>query len=50
MKSLMMIYTQTGRIGDPILGIIIPGFILLVSMILTWALYKRFSKKSDDKK
>ena len=37
------------KIGDPLLGIIIPGIILLISMLLTWALYKRFSKKSTDK-
>ncbi len=45
---LMLILNQNAKIGDPLLGIIIPGIILLISMVLTWALYKRFSKKSTD--
>ncbi|MFA3782271.1 hypothetical protein ABRY23_04320 [Melioribacteraceae bacterium 4301-Me] len=32
------------RIGSPILGVIIPAAILLLSVIFTWVLYKRFSK------
>jgi hypothetical protein len=35
---------QPERIGDPSLGIIIPAIILLISIISTWLLYKRFSK------
>lgn len=35
---------QTERIGDPLLGIVIPAIILVISVILTWLLYKKFSK------
>lgn len=35
---------QAQRIGDPILGIIIPALILGISVYFTWVLYKRFSK------
>ncbi len=48
MRMLMLILNQNTKIGDPVLGIIIPGIILLVSVVLTWALYKRFSKKTTD--
>ncbi len=34
------------RIGSPLYGIIIPGFILIVSFIVTWMMYKHFSKHS----
>ena len=48
MRILMLMLNQNTRIGDPVLGIIIPGIILLISMVLTWTLYKRFSKKEPD--
>jgi hypothetical protein len=35
----------SGRIGHPVLGIIIPAIILLVSFTLTWLLYRHFSKR-----
>lgn len=35
---------QAQRIGDPLLGIIIPAIILGLSVFFTWLLYKRFSK------
>jgi hypothetical protein len=35
---------QPERIGDPSLGIIIPAVVLFVSILLTWLLYKKFSK------
>lgn len=40
-----ILFQQVERIGDPLLGIIIPAVVLLISSILTWMLYKRFSKK-----
>jgi hypothetical protein len=49
-KILMLLNTQTDKIGDPILGIIIPGSILLLSIFVTWALYKHFSKSDNKKK
>jgi hypothetical protein len=45
MKFIMTVLWQPERIGDPILGIIIPGVILLLSMVSTWLLFKRFSRK-----
>lgn len=44
MKSLILVALNE-RIGDPALGIIIPGLVLLISIILTWLLYKKFSSK-----
>lgn len=40
----MMLAFST-RIGDPALGWIIPGIVFLVSFILTWMIYRHFSKK-----
>lgn len=40
-----MFLLETQRIGDPILGIIIPLLALAVSIILPLMLYKKFSKK-----
>ena len=37
---------QSARIGNPILGVIIPLVVFIVSFIVTWALYKHFSKHS----
>jgi len=48
-RSLMLLNTPNDKIGDPILGIIIPGAILLLSIFVTWALYKRFSKMGEEK-
>ncbi len=39
-----VILTEMVRIGHPILGILIPGGILLLSIMLTWWLYRKFSK------
>lgn len=41
-----MLILETQRIGDPILGIIIPLVALIVSLILPLMLYKKFSKKN----
>ena len=35
---------QATRIGAPVLGIVIPGIVFIVSFILTWLLYRHFSK------
>jgi len=32
-----------GRIGHPLLGIVIPAFVFAVSFVLTWWLFKHFS-------
>lgn len=36
---------QPERIGHPSLGVIIPAAVFAVSFILTWMLYKHFSKR-----
>lgn len=42
--TFLVLAEQPQRIGGPMLGIIIPAVILLVSAIVTWALYKHFAK------
>ncbi len=42
--STLILLQQTERIGSPVLGIVIPAVILLVSCVVTWALYKHFAK------
>ncbi len=44
MMCLLNFLQQPQRIGDPILGIIIPAIILIISFIVTWALFKHFDK------
>lgn len=44
MNLLFIIQQEIERIGDPSLGFIIPGVILIISTLLTWMLYKKFSK------
>lgn len=39
---------QAARIGHPILGVIIPLFIFIVSFLVTYALYRHFSKRLHD--
>lgn len=36
------------RIGHPSLGIIIPALIFAVSFILTWMLYRHYSRKPPE--
>lgn len=40
----LLLQSERQPIGDSSLGIIIPLIVLLVSMFLTWWLYKHFSK------
>jgi hypothetical protein len=42
---MAVLFQQSMRIGSPILGVIIPLFIFLVSFVVTWMLYKHFSKR-----
>ena len=37
---------QSTRIGKPVLGVIIPLSVLMVSFVVTWILYKHFSRHS----
>ena len=42
--SALILLQQTERIGSPVMGIVVPAVILLVSCVVTWALYKHFAK------
>jgi len=41
---MLYILAQAARVGAPILGIIIPAIVFVISFVVTWALYKHFSK------
>ncbi len=40
-----MTMMQVTRIGHPSLGVIIPAAVFAVSFVLTWMLYKHFSRR-----
>ena len=42
---MLLLADQSTRMGHPVLGIIIPALVLMLSVVLTWLLYKKFSKK-----
>lgn len=42
--TFLILAAQPQRIGGPFWGIFIPAVILLVSIAVTWALYKHFAK------
>lgn len=42
--NMVLLLVETTRIGSPILGIIIPAVILIFSFIVTWLLYRHFSR------
>lgn len=42
---MMLFVFAAQRIGSPILGVVIPAVIFLISFVLTWALYRHFSQK-----
>ena len=41
---VFMVLMQTVRIGSPVLGVIIPAIIFVISFIATWMLYRHFSR------
>lgn len=41
---MILLLLQTVRIGSPFLGIIIPSLIFIIAFVVTWILYKHFSK------
>jgi len=43
-----MCLLQTTKIGAPWLGIVIPAAILILSIFLTWFLYRRFSAAAEE--
>jgi len=43
----MMYLLPNEKIGAPWLGIVIPAAILIISIFLTWFLYRRFSAPAD---
>jgi hypothetical protein len=40
-----MVFLPPARIGHPWLGVIIPAVVFLASFVLTWMLYRHFSKR-----
>lgn len=36
---------QATRLGSPIWGVIIPAVVFAVSFVLTWLLYRHYSKR-----
>jgi hypothetical protein len=44
----MMLLAQSARIGGAWLGVVIPAGVFLLSFVLTWALYKHFSRRPPE--
>jgi len=42
---MAVLLAQSTRIGEPFLGVIIPLLVFLASFIVTWLLYRHFSKQ-----
>lgn len=36
---------STARIGSPLLGVVIPAIVFVFSFVVTWLLYRHFSRK-----
>ncbi|MGH9792102.1 MAG: hypothetical protein ACRD5W_12905 [Candidatus Acidiferrales bacterium] len=45
---MMLLVATVQRLGHPALGWIVPGAIFVVSFVLTWMVYKHFSRKSPE--
>ncbi|MGH9796057.1 MAG: hypothetical protein ACRD5G_14915 [Candidatus Acidiferrales bacterium] len=43
---MMLLVGAAQRLGHPALGWIIPGAIFVLSFVLTWMVYKHFSRRS----
>jgi hypothetical protein len=41
----MMLQAPPARIGSPFLGVLIPAIVFAISFVLTWMLYRHFSRK-----
>ncbi len=41
---MMLAALPGARIGSPILGVVIPAVVFLISFVLTWLLYRHFSR------
>ena len=41
----MMLALQVGRIGSPLLGIVVPTVVFGASLVLTWMLYRHFARR-----
>jgi len=42
---MLLIIAQTVRLGAPVLGILIPALVFVTSFVVTWLLYRHFSKE-----
>lgn len=45
---MVILLQQSMRVGSPILGVIIPLAIFIVSFVVTWLLYRHFSRQIKD--
>lgn len=43
MKAVVLVL-EAAPVGSPILGVIIPAAILIISFVVTWMLYRHFSR------
>jgi len=46
MVKFIFLLSGSKAIGSPILGIVIPGIVFLLSIVATLLLYRHFSKRS----
>jgi len=46
-EMIPVLFLQARPIGSPILGIIIPAGIFIVSFCIAWVCYKHFTKKIE---
>ena len=44
----MELLAQSTRVGSPLLGVVIPAIVFGVSFVLTWLLYRHFSRRTPD--
>ena len=42
---MMALLTVPGRLGSPLLGVVIPAVVFGISFVLTWMLYRHFSER-----
>jgi hypothetical protein len=46
--AILILLTETQRLGHPALGWIVPGVIFIASFILTWMVYRHFTQKPPE--
>lgn len=43
---MMALLLHPARLGHPLLGWLIPAVVFLISFVLTWLIYRHFSRNS----